>query len=109
MLADAGYDSKRNIKAVKAIGAEPVIASNPRKGKRKRIRHIELLKAKRYQIEQFNGHVKSNVLKEYWVRPKGSVKKAAMVTAGLISYDAEAIKALLLCEKSLKNVSKYWT
>ena len=28
ILADARYDSKRNIKAVKAMGAKPVIASN---------------------------------------------------------------------------------
>jgi len=31
VLADAGYDSKRNIKAVEAMSAEPVIASNPRR------------------------------------------------------------------------------
>jgi hypothetical protein len=36
------------------------------------------------------------------------VKKTAMVTAGLISYDAEALKALLLDEVSLKSVIKYW-
>jgi len=107
-LADAGYDSKRNIKAVKAMGAEPVIASNPRKGKRRRIKHSVLLKTKRYVVEQFNGHIKANVLKECWLRPRGLVKKAAMVTAGLISYDAEALKSLLLGEESLKSVSKYW-
>jgi hypothetical protein len=28
--------------------------------------------------------------------------------AGLICYDAEVIKALLLGEESLKHVSKYW-
>jgi len=39
---------------------------------------------------------------------KGLVKKALMVMAGLISYDAEAIKAMLLDESSLKCVSKYW-
>ena len=38
----------------------------------------------------------------------GLVKKAAMVLAGLISYDAEAMKSLLLGEESLKTVSKYW-
>lgn len=42
------------------------------------------------------------------MRPRGLVKKAAMVLAGLISYDAEAMKALLLGEESLKTVSKYW-
>ena len=108
VLADAGYDSKRNIRAVKAMGAEPVIASNPRRGRRRRIRHGGLLRAKRYLVEQFNGHVKDNVLKHCWTKPRGLVKKAAMVTAGLICVDAEAMKAMLLGETSLKNVSKYW-
>jgi hypothetical protein len=31
-----------------------------------------------------------------------------MVTAGLVSVDAEVLKALLLDERSPKNVSKYW-
>jgi len=108
VLADAGYDSKRNIRAVEAMGAEPVIASNPRRGRRRMIRHGGLLRAKRYLVEQFNGHVKDNVLKHCWTRPRGLVKKAAMVTAGLICVDAEAMKAILLGETSLKNVSKYW-
>ena len=108
VLADAGYDSKRNIRAVEAMGAEPVIASNPRRGRRRRIRHGGLLRAKRYLVEQFNGHVKDNVLKHCWTKPRGLVKKAAMVTAGLICVDAEAMKAMLLGETSLKSVSKYW-
>jgi transposase len=109
VLADAGYNSKRNIKAVKDIGAVPVIADNPRKkGKRNKLACSELLKAKRYLIEQFNGHVKDNVLDECWIRPRGIVKKAAMVTAGLISYDAEAMRSLIAGEESLKSVSKYW-
>jgi transposase len=108
VLADAGYDSKRNSGAVRSIGAKPVIASNPRRGKRKKIEDAVLLKTKRYVIEQFNGHMKDNVLKECWVRPRGLVKKAAMVTAGLICYNAEAIKSMILGEESLKSVSKYW-
>lgn len=108
VLADAGYDSKANSKAVKAIDAEPVIAPNPRRGKRKRIKHAKLLKKKRYVIEQFNGHMKANVLKECWVRPKGLVKKTAMVMAGLISCIAEAMRSLIVGEVSLKTVSKYW-
>jgi len=108
VLADAGYDSKTNNGAVKAIDAQPVIASNPRRGKRKKIKHKILLKTKRYVVEQFNGHLKDNVLKECWVRPKGLIKKAAMVMAGLISYDAEAIRSLIVGEESLKTVSKYW-
>jgi transposase len=108
VLADAGYDSKTNDRAVKAIDAEPVIASNPRRGKRRKVKHGELLKAKRYVVEQFNGHVKDNVLKECWVRPRGMVKKTAMVTAGLISIDASAIEAMIEGETGLKAVSQYW-
>jgi transposase len=108
VLADAGYDSRANALSVKFIDAEPVIASNPRRGKRKKIKHAKLLMSKRYVVEQFNGHVKDNVLKECWVRPKGLLKKAAMVMAGLISYDAEAMRPLILGEESLKTVSKYW-
>ena len=107
VLADTGYDSKTNDRAVMVIEAEPVIASNPRRGKRKKIKHVKLLKAKRYVVEQFNGHLKANVLKECWMRPRGLVKKAAMVTAGLISYDAEAVRSLIVGEESMKTVSKY--
>jgi hypothetical protein len=108
VLADAGYDSKTNKGAAKGIEAEPVIASNPRRGKRKKIKHAELLKTKRYVVEQFNGHLKENVLKDCWLWPRGLVKKAAMVMAGLISYDAEAIRSIIVGEESLKTVSKYW-
>ena len=109
VLADAGYCSKQNIKAVRAIGAVPVIADNPRKkGKNGKIEPSELLRKKRYVVEQFNGHVKGNILGECWVRPRGLIKKAAMVTAGLISFDAEAIRSLVAGEESLKTVSKYW-
>ncbi|MGF3523297.1 MAG: transposase [Candidatus Bathyarchaeia archaeon] len=109
VLADAGYDSKRNVEVIEAMGAVPVIVRNPRRQRRRgKPVHPKLLREKRYLVEQFNGHVKDNVLKHCWVRPRGLVKKTAMVTAGLISYDAEAVKALILEESSLKNVSKYW-
>ena len=110
VLADAGYDSKRNIQAVRAIGAVPVIAVNPRNGRRRRLSHAEadLLRAKRYVVEQFNGLVKNDVLKECWTRPKGLIKKASMVTAGLIGIDANAVRALIQGDTSLKTVSKYW-
>jgi hypothetical protein len=108
VLADAAYYSKSNFRAVEAIDAEPVIACNPRRGKRKKIRHCRLLKTKRYVVEQFNGHVKGNVLDECWVWPRGLVKKTSMVMAGLISMDANAIEALVEGDESLKSVSKYW-
>ncbi len=110
VLADAGYDSESNIKSVKAIGAIPVIAVNPRNGRRRRLvpEHAELLKAKRYLVEQFNGLVKNDVLKKCWTRPKGITKKASMVVAGLIGIDANAVRALIQGEKSFKTVSQYW-
>jgi transposase len=109
VLADAGYNSKRNTKAVMEIDAVPVIADNPRrKGKSRKIECCELLKQKRYVIEQFNGHVKGNVLDECWLWPRGLVKKASMVMAGLISMDANAIEAIVEGERSLKTASKYW-
>jgi hypothetical protein len=69
---------------------------------RSKIKYAELLVARRYVVEQFNGHMKDNVLKECWVRPRGLVKKAAMVMAGLISYDAEAIRSLVVGEEVSK-------
>ena len=47
-------------------------------------------------------------MKGCWVRPRGLVKKSAMVMAGLISMDACAIEALLRGDSSLKRASKYW-
>ena len=109
VLADAAYSSKRNFIAVRDIAAVPVIADNPRKkGKSRKIEPSELLRKKRYVIEQFNGHLKDNVLDKCWVRPRGLIKKAAMVIAGLISYDAEAMRSLVAGEGSLKSISKYW-
>jgi hypothetical protein len=91
------------------MGAVPVIADNPRKkGKRRKIEPSELLRRKRYVVEQFNDHIKANVLDECWVCPRGLIKKAAMVTAGLIRYNAEALRSLIAGEKSLKSVCKYW-
>jgi transposase len=101
VLADAGYCSKRNIKAVRGMGAVPVIADNPRKkGKSRKIEPSELRRKQRYVIEQFNGHIKDNVLEKCWIWPRGLIKKAAMVTAGLISPDAEAIRSLMLARKA---------
>jgi transposase len=109
VLADAGYHSKVNLKAVKDMGAKPIIAVNPRrKGKEGKVTNAEFFRGKRYPAEQFNSHSKHNILKGCWVRPRGLLKKTSMVLAGLISMDANAIEALLAGESSLKCVSKYW-
>jgi len=109
VLADGAYHSKANFKAVRAINAIPVIADNPRKkGKSRKVEMDVLLKTKRYLVEQFNGLIKDNVLDECWLWPRGLVKKASMVMAGLISLDANALDALVEGKESLRKVSKYW-
>lgn len=109
VLADAGYHSLANIKAVKDMGAVPIIAVNPRrKGKAGKVSNADFFKGKRYPVEQFNSHAKHNVLRGCWVRPKGLLKKTAMVLAGVISMEANAIEALLEGDLSLKKASKYW-
>ncbi len=109
MLADAGYHSLRNIQAVKDMGAQPVIAVNPRrKGKQGNIFGSRFLGGRRYPVEQFNSHSKHNILKGCWVHPRGLLKKTSMVMAGLICMNATAIWALLAGESSLKRVSQYW-
>jgi hypothetical protein len=109
VLADGAYHSKANFTAVRSINAVPVIADNPRKkGKSRKIEADVLLKTKRYVVEQFNGLVKANILDGCWLWPRGLVKKASMVLAGLISLDANAVDALVEGEESLRKVSKHW-
>jgi IS5 family transposase len=109
VLADAGYHSLENLRAVKAMGAVPVIAVNPRrKGKEGKVSNAEFFGGRRWPVEQFNGHCKANVLRGCWVRPRGLLKKASMVMAALISVNAAAILALLEGSGGLKEASKYW-
>jgi len=109
VLADGAYCSKRNFSAIKAINAKPVIADNPRKrGKRCKVESDVLLRTKRYVVEQFNEIIKDDVLDECWLWPRGLVKKASMVLAGLISMDANAIEAIVEGQESLRSVSKNW-
>jgi hypothetical protein len=109
VLADAGYHSLKNIKAVEAIGAVPIIAINPRrKGKESKVSNAEFFRGKRYPVEQFNSHAKHNLLKGCWTKPRGILKKTAMVMAALVCMEANAIEALLGDDLSLKCASKYW-
>jgi len=108
VLADAGYDSDENREAVSSMGAEPVIAVNPRRGTRGGIRHGVLLREKRHLVEQFNGLVKGSMLRGCWVRPRGLVKKTSVVTAGLIGLNTTALESMLEGEPSLRAVSRHW-
>ncbi len=76
VLADAGYCSKRNRQVVGDMGAVAFIADNPRrKGRACKIESGTRLKKERYVVEQFNGHLRVNLLSECWVRPKGLLRK----------------------------------
>jgi hypothetical protein len=98
-----------NLKAVKAIGAVPIIAVNPRrKGKEGKVSNAVFFGGRRYPVEQFNSHVKYNLLRDCWVRPRGMLKKTSMVMAGLVCMEANAIDALLRDDLSLKCASRYW-
>ena len=109
VLADAGYHSLENIKAVKDMGAVPIIAVNPRrKGKEGKVSNAEFFGGMRYPVEQFNCHAKHNILRGCWVRQRGLLKKASMVFAGLVCVEANAIDALLRDDLSLKCASRYW-
>jgi transposase len=109
VLADAGYHSLKNIEAVKAMGAVPVIAVNPRRqGKEGKVSNAEFFGGGRWPVEQLNGHCKRNVLRGCWVRPRGLLKKTAMVMAALINVNANAIVALLEGNCGLKEASRYW-
>ena len=109
VLADAGYDSLENIEAVKALGAVPVIAVNPRrKGKQSKVSNAVFFGGRRWPVEQLNDHCKRNVLKGCWVRPMGLIRKTAVVLAGLISVNVTAIVALIEDSGGLKEASRYW-
>lgn len=109
VLADAGYHSLQNLKAVKDMGAVPLIAVNPRrKGKEGKVSNAEFFGGMRYPVEQFNCHAKHNILRGCWVRPRGILKKSAMIVAGLICVEANAVEALFRDDLSLKCASKYW-
>lgn len=109
VLADAGYHSLKNLKAVEAMGAKPIIAVNPRqKGKEGKVSNAEFFRGKRCPVEQFNSHAKHNILRGCWVRPRGLLKKTSMVLAGLVCVAANAIESLVVGDLSLKRASKYW-
>ncbi len=46
-----------------------------KKGKSRKIESNELLKSKRYFVEQFDGHLKANVLDECWLWPRVWLKR----------------------------------
>jgi IS5 family transposase len=93
VLGDAGYDSKRNRKACRDIGAKPCIATNPRRSGKRRYTP-PLCKRHHYIVEQFNSRLKE-MLQGCWQRFKGLAKKATVVYSALIAMLAIALQALL--------------
>jgi len=110
ILGDKGYDAKSNRDAAKAIGAVPVIAVNPRNTKHKKPReckHKEILKRKRYIVEQFNALLKE-VLDECWKRFKGLTAKCSLVYSALIAININILWSLLIGAENLREVSRFW-
>ena len=93
VIGDAGYDSKKNRKACRDVGAKPCIATNPRRSGKRRYTP-PLCKRYHYIIEQFNSRLKE-MLQGCWRRFKGLAKKATVVYSALIAMLAIALQALL--------------
>ena len=103
VLGDAGYDSERNRKACRGIGAKPYIVTNPRRSCKRR--HAPaLLKRKRYIVEQFNSRLK-DMLNNCWHWFKGLAKKATVVYSALVAMLAIALQALIQNKPNLLRKS----
>jgi IS5 family transposase len=107
VVADAGYDSKQNRNVVERVGAEPVIAVNPRRRGRRGVRGL-LSRGRQYLVEQFNSLIKGPILDGCWKRVTGLGKKTGQVYAGLISLLVLSLKAVINGEPSLRQVSQCW-
>lgn len=106
VIADAGYDSKRNRKECEKIGAKPDIATNPRRSGRRRYTP-PLCKRKHYIVEQFNSRLK-DMLNGCWLRVRGLAKKATLVYSAMLAMLVIALQALLIGKPSLiRKISLY--
>lgn len=109
VLGDAGYHCLKNLQVIKDKGSIAMIALNPRRtGKDQKVSNAVFFGGRRWPVEQFNGHCKSNVLRGCWVRPRGLLKKTSMVYAALICINANAIVAMLEGNCGLKEASRFW-
>jgi transposase len=107
VVADAGYDSKENREAVKKAGATAVIARNPRRKGKSKLRRC-FSRGRQYLVEQFNSLIKDQILEGCWKRVTGLRKKADQVYAGIISLLTISLKAVINDEPSLRKVSQCW-
>lgn len=106
VLGDSGYDSKKNRKLIKAMGAKPLIANNRRRLKKRRWTP-RMLKEFRYLVEQFNSILKGT-LQECWRRFRGLERKKSVVYSALISILLVTIKNMILDSKISRKISEYW-
>lgn len=81
--------------------------SNPMRGKCRKIKNSKPLKKRWYVVAQFTGHMKVNVLEEFWVWSMGLLNKSSMIMTELICYGGEAMRAFCCWQKSLKMVRKH--
>lgn len=107
VLGDAGYDSRKNREIARSRGTEPLIARNPRNSG-KEFRTPELLKKKRYLVEQFNS-IEKTTLEGAWKRFKGIERVTSLAYSSLIALLAVSIESLgEVKEKGLRAVARHW-
>lgn len=104
VLGDSGYDSNENREHCRKNGSEPLIARNPR-NTGKKLKTPELLKKKRYLIEQFNSILKES-LQECWKVVKGIKGKASQVYSSLIHILLVSFEGIK--KQGLREISRYW-
>lgn len=100
VLGDAGYDSQANGKLCREKGSEAVIARNPRRTGRK-FKTPELLKRKRYLVEQFNSILKE-CMQGCWKLVRGIRRKASLLYSALTGI---LLTSLI---QGRREISSYW-
>lgn len=93
---DSAYDFKELKISVLEQGSIGTFVHNPRReGKEAKKPTPKILKKVRICVEQFNSIVKLEVMKEYWTKIKGYVKKATFALTAVLALQAVAISNLI--------------
>lgn len=89
---DAAYESRALIQQAKEQGTKLITSHNPRRqGKKARKATPAILKKVRYVIEECNGFIKSQVMKNAWTILKGLKAKAVFALTAVLAIQALAL------------------
>lgn len=93
---DAAYESKALAQKAKEQGSKLITSHNPRRqGKKAKKPTPKILKAVRYHIEQGNGYIKNEVMKNLWTLAKGLKAKTVFALTAVLAIQALAIFNLI--------------